>query len=170
MAIDDAGRYWWHSIRLPDGRLTPGEKSVDVLEAQWRALALPPLAGRSVLDVGAWDGWFSFGAEAEGAARVVALDSFVWGRDYGQTDEYWRAVADAEARGLPRPDWGPGSRYWDTETLPGRRSFEHAHAALGSSVEAVVADVVADEVEQVGTSTSSSSSACSITCASRFAG
>ena len=32
-------------------------------------------AGRSVLDVGAFDGFYSFLAEARGARRVVALDS-----------------------------------------------------------------------------------------------
>jgi tRNA (mo5U34)-methyltransferase len=31
-----------------------------------------------VLDVGAWDGFFSFEAERRGAARVLATDSFVW--------------------------------------------------------------------------------------------
>lgn len=36
------------------------------------------MTGKSVLDVGAWDGYFSFAAERMGAARVVALDSFVW--------------------------------------------------------------------------------------------
>ena len=30
------------------------------------------LAGLSVLDIGAWDGFFSFEAERRGAARVVA--------------------------------------------------------------------------------------------------
>jgi tRNA (mo5U34)-methyltransferase len=32
-----------------------------------------------VLDVGAWDGWFSFEAERRGAARVLATDSWCWG-------------------------------------------------------------------------------------------
>ena len=36
------------------------------------------LSGRSVLDVGAWDGFFSFEAERRGAARVVAADCFAW--------------------------------------------------------------------------------------------
>jgi tRNA (mo5U34)-methyltransferase len=31
-----------------------------------------------VLDVGAWDGFFSFEAERRGAQRVVAADSFAW--------------------------------------------------------------------------------------------
>ena len=35
----------------------------------------------SVLDVGAWDGFFSFEAERRGAARVLAIDSFSWEGD-----------------------------------------------------------------------------------------
>ncbi len=36
------------------------------------------LSGMSVLDIGAWDGAYSFEAERRGAKRVVALDSFCW--------------------------------------------------------------------------------------------
>jgi tRNA (mo5U34)-methyltransferase len=33
-----------------------------------------------VLDIGAWDGFFSFEAERRGAKRVLATDSFCWGQ------------------------------------------------------------------------------------------
>jgi tRNA (mo5U34)-methyltransferase len=36
------------------------------------------LRGMTVLDIGAWDGFFSFEAERRRAHRVVALDSFCW--------------------------------------------------------------------------------------------
>ena len=36
------------------------------------------LAGRTVLDIGAWDGFFSFEAERRGASRVVAADHYSW--------------------------------------------------------------------------------------------
>ena len=66
---------WHHQIDLGDGITTPGrDKSARKLEA----LELPPLAGKSVLDIGAWDGYFSFAAERLGAERVVALDSVIW--------------------------------------------------------------------------------------------
>jgi tRNA (mo5U34)-methyltransferase len=43
-------------------------------------MALPAdLRGLSVLDIGAWDGFFSFECERRGAERVVAMDSFSWG-------------------------------------------------------------------------------------------
>lgn len=42
------------------------------------------LAGLRVLDVGAWDGFFSFEAERRGAAQVLATDSWAWdGRGWG---------------------------------------------------------------------------------------
>jgi tRNA (mo5U34)-methyltransferase len=42
------------------------------------------LSGKSVLDVGAWDGFWSFEAERRGASRVLATDSFVWsGKTWG---------------------------------------------------------------------------------------
>ena len=84
MAVDEAGCFWWHSIELPDGTVTPGEKSVDHLRGEWGRMRLPDLAGLSVLDIGAWDGWFSFQAEQAGANRVVALDSFTWSLDFSR--------------------------------------------------------------------------------------
>jgi tRNA (mo5U34)-methyltransferase len=66
---------WWHQIELPDGSVTPGkDRSAEKLAG----LHLPNLTGKTVLDVGAYDGYFSFAAERLGAARVVALDSHVW--------------------------------------------------------------------------------------------
>ena len=37
------------------------------------------LSSKTVLDVGAWDGFYSFESERRGASRVVAADHFVWG-------------------------------------------------------------------------------------------
>jgi tRNA (mo5U34)-methyltransferase len=42
------------------------------------SLHLPDLAGKTVLDVAASDGYFSFAAERFGAARVVAMDAHAW--------------------------------------------------------------------------------------------
>jgi tRNA (mo5U34)-methyltransferase len=65
---------WWHSFELPDGTLIEG---VSDLAAQKRRIAQFPLPqdlrGKRVLDVGAWDGWFSFEMERRGA-EVVAID------------------------------------------------------------------------------------------------
>lgn len=67
---------WFHRIPLGNGVMTPG---LDDSQAKLRRVQLPAsLAGKSVLDVGAWDGFFSFEAERRGADRVVAVDSFCW--------------------------------------------------------------------------------------------
>jgi len=67
---------WFHRIDLGHGLVTPG---VDDTPAKLARLGLPEdLEGCNVLDVGAWDGAFSFEAERRGAARVLATDSFIW--------------------------------------------------------------------------------------------
>lgn len=66
---------WWHQIELPGGYVTPGP---DCSAAKLAALHLPDLRGKTVLDVGANDGYFSFAAERLGASRVLAADSASW--------------------------------------------------------------------------------------------
>src|SRR4030081_743857 len=67
---------WFHRIDLADGVITPG---ADDTPEKLKTLHLPQdLRGTTVLDIGAWDGFFSFEAERRGAARVLATDSFIW--------------------------------------------------------------------------------------------
>jgi tRNA (mo5U34)-methyltransferase len=67
---------WYHQIDLGHGLITPG---VDNSAKKLSRLNLPErLDGQTVLDVGAWDGFFSFEAERRGAKRVLATDSFSW--------------------------------------------------------------------------------------------
>jgi tRNA (mo5U34)-methyltransferase len=67
---------WWHSIDLGQGIVTPGHTN---LPNKLQYVGLPEdLSGVSVLDIGAWDGLFSFEAERRGARRVLAVDSFCW--------------------------------------------------------------------------------------------
>jgi 2-polyprenyl-3-methyl-5-hydroxy-6-metoxy-1,4-benzoquinol methylase len=70
---------WWHSIDFGNGVVAPGHKTPGTLAREWASLGLDSLQGLSVLDIGAWDGFFSFSAERAGAARVVALDYYAWG-------------------------------------------------------------------------------------------
>lgn len=66
---------WWHRIELAPGIVTPGR---DRSRQKLRALKLPErMHGLSVLDVGAWDGFFSFEAERRGAERVLACDRWL---------------------------------------------------------------------------------------------
>jgi tRNA (mo5U34)-methyltransferase len=67
---------WFHRIDLGDGLVTPGIDDTPTKLAQVRLPA--DLTGKSVLDIGAWDGFFSFECERRGASRVVALDGGVW--------------------------------------------------------------------------------------------
>jgi tRNA (mo5U34)-methyltransferase len=71
---------WYHSIELRQGIVTPGRAAErNVLPF----LGIPEdLSGKTVLDIGCWDGFFSFECERRGAKRVVATD--IWetlGRD-----------------------------------------------------------------------------------------
>ena len=67
-------RVRYHSIELPDGSVLPGLQSLDHLRWRLSLFNLPAdLRGKRVLDIGAWDGWFSFECERRGA-EVVAVD------------------------------------------------------------------------------------------------
>ncbi len=70
-----ATRTWFHTIDLGNGIRTPGQK--DTI-AEVDVFHIPDVAGRTVLDVGAYDGFYSFDAERRGAARVLATDSWTW--------------------------------------------------------------------------------------------
>ena len=71
--------YWHHSIDLGDGIITPGGKSISICSHEARLIFdRVNLTGRSVLDVGAWSGFFSFEAKKRGASRVLATDSYTW--------------------------------------------------------------------------------------------
>ena len=65
---------WYHSIELRPGVVTPGRAAErNVLPF----LGIPAdLSGKTVLDIGCWDGFFSFECERRGAKRVVATD--IW--------------------------------------------------------------------------------------------
>ena len=65
---------WYHSIQLPDGHVIQGMIGIDALKGRFAAFPIPAdLAGKRVLDVGAWTGWCSFEMERRGA-QVVAVD------------------------------------------------------------------------------------------------
>ena len=78
---------WYHRMHLPGGITTDGVSDTD--------RGLPRLhfpasfAGCTVLDVGCWDGFYSFEAARRGASRVLATDSFAWsGSSWGRKDGF----------------------------------------------------------------------------------
>ena len=139
--------FWFHSIDLGGGVVTPGLKTSAWLQSEFANLGLGDLSGKSVLDVGSWDGYYAFAAERMGAQRVVALDHYAWSSDLGAWDDYRRTCVKrsqpvAPAHTLPEV-WKPG-------TLPGRRGFDVAHAALNSKVEVVVVDLMDCDLHELG--------------------
>jgi len=70
---------WCHPLQL-DGIWTRPQWHVRRrFERRLKFLQIPEdLTGKSVLDIGAWDGFFSFECERRGAARVLAIDSYAW--------------------------------------------------------------------------------------------
>jgi tRNA (mo5U34)-methyltransferase len=67
---------WWHPIKIGE-YTTPGQN--EETEDTFNNLGIPKdLTGKTVLDIGAWDGYYSFGCERLNADRVVASDKFVW--------------------------------------------------------------------------------------------
>jgi tRNA (mo5U34)-methyltransferase len=138
---------WFHSIDLGGGIVTPGMKDAAHLQDELEALRLPDLEGRSVLDIGAWDGFYSFEAESRGAARVVALDHYVWSLDL---EGWMSARAELRRRGEPVPAAPSLPGLWQPEELPGKRGFDLAHEVLGSRAEFIVADFMELDPAELG--------------------
>ena len=74
---DERGeRGWWHSFELSDGTLIQGVCDLAGLKDRIAQFPIPQdLRGKRVLDIGAWDGWFSFEMERRGA-QVLAIDNW----------------------------------------------------------------------------------------------
>jgi tRNA (mo5U34)-methyltransferase len=71
--VRDSVPLWFHTFALAPGIYTPGVARDHGYRLA--VLGADRFAGRSVLDVGAFDGFYSFLAEARGARRVVAVDN-----------------------------------------------------------------------------------------------
>ncbi|HVS29279.1 MAG TPA: methyltransferase domain-containing protein [Solirubrobacteraceae bacterium] len=71
--VRDSVPLWFHTFALAPGVYTPGVARDHGYRL--RVLGADRFAGRSVLDVGAFDGFYSFLAEVRGARRVVAVDN-----------------------------------------------------------------------------------------------
>ncbi|MDQ6767758.1 MAG: tRNA 5-methoxyuridine(34)/uridine 5-oxyacetic acid(34) synthase CmoB [Candidatus Eremiobacteraeota bacterium] len=70
---------WFHIMDLGQGVITPGVIDPVGKEHAPRFHVPARLDGTSVLDIGAWDGAWSFEAKRRGAKRVLATDSYSWG-------------------------------------------------------------------------------------------
>ena len=132
---------WMHTIDLGNGVVTKGHG------VHWHGPeTFPNFAGRSVLDIGAWDGYYSFLAERHGASRVVALDHYAWGVDVNARNDYW---AECLATGTLPDHSRDLTDFWAPE-LPGRCAFRFAREVLGSNVEETVGDFATMDVGSLG--------------------
>lgn len=105
---------WWHGgMDLGDGVITQGP-SMPAYDLLPRIKLPDDLTGKTVLDIGTWDGFMAFECERRGATKVVAVDSFVWSEE--------------------RKNLVPGST--------GRAGFDLAHKALKSKVKAIECEVL----------------------------
>jgi tRNA (mo5U34)-methyltransferase len=95
-------RPWFHTMDLGDGIVTPG---VDNTPDRVDLMGFPDsLAGKSVLDIGSYDGYFAFEAERRGASRVLATDWQCWnleGMGDGVGFEIARAALHSRVEKLP---------------------------------------------------------------------
>jgi tRNA (mo5U34)-methyltransferase len=124
-----AGVDWYHSIDLGHGVVTPG--LVDH-RAQLPFYGLPDsLAGKRVLDVATFDGFWAFEFERRGA-EVVALDLPTW--------------ADVDMPQRMRPHTGA----FELDGKTGA-AFAVAHEILGSRVRRVEGSIYDLDPDEIGT-------------------
>ena len=129
--VRDSVPLWFHTFALAPGIYTPGIARDHGYRLA--VLGADRFAGRSVLDVGAFDGFYSFLAEVRGARRVVAVDNeqYVdWVRArFGVTLSGWRR--------LPRDrradrDRGSSTDAWTRWTCASSASASTLRCASGS--------------------------------------
>ena len=138
--------FWWHSIDVGGGVTTPGVKSPEDLAHELAGVDLPDVRGKSVLDIGGWDGFFAFKAEEAGASRVAVIDHYMWSLDLPQMVAYWE---QCKAAGIP-PNPYHETEFWHPDTLPGKAGFDAARELRGSGVEAIVDDFMETDLDALG--------------------
>lgn len=146
-SLIDKVPFWFHSIDCGDGIVTNGIKSFAVLQDELKGLALPSLVDKTVLDIGSWDGFYSFAAEDLGARRVMALDHYVWSLNLPNQQKYWKNCREQQV--VPSAyHLVPG--HWEPGTLPGKLGFDTVHRIKCSAVEQLVADFATVDLIDVG--------------------
>jgi tRNA (mo5U34)-methyltransferase len=128
----------WHSVDLGDLFIEGDRKTGPILLDEHRRAHFPDFSGKSVLDVGAFGGWYSFEAERRGASEVVALDYHSWVIDWPKLGRYM--AAEREAGRIPDM-YHPPPSVFDEVSQPGRKVFDITKQALGSKVTPVLARV-----------------------------
>jgi tRNA (mo5U34)-methyltransferase len=67
--------FWFHSIPFPGGRITAGNKSMPQQQEELIRWQFPTdLTGKTMIDIGCADGFYSIVGRQRGAARVLSID------------------------------------------------------------------------------------------------
>ncbi len=96
---------WYHRIDLGDGIVTPGLTHPG-FQKLWNHISTfldgVDFHGKSVLDIGCWDGKWSFEAERRGASLVVATDD-ISQRTYGSEQQFKFAQTALDSQTIYHP-------------------------------------------------------------------
>jgi tRNA (mo5U34)-methyltransferase len=101
---------WTHSIDLGNGVVTPGQWG-DHSPFLRKAIGDIGFRGKKVLDIGCWDGLWSFEAEKRGAAEVYATDLITHRNNQHPTFEFAQQILNSKVKYYPRLS------VYDVETL-----------------------------------------------------
>jgi tRNA (mo5U34)-methyltransferase len=89
LATEVARRNWFHSIDFGGGMIAKGHRPHHILMDEADFIFRDMQSGDSVLDVGAWDGAYSFEAKKRGGGRVLATDHYCWvGEGWGKKETF----------------------------------------------------------------------------------
>lgn len=144
--------FWYHTVELPDGLVTPGQ--YDFREAL-PAFPFPAdMRGMRVLDIGSATGFFAFEFARRGAhvisvelPSLYALDRFP-GQDIEQIlDKIRKMIGPQSAEGAPPgPRYTPEQMYFYLLEAP----FEFCRKRLGASVERCYSTVYDLSLDRIG--------------------
>jgi tRNA (mo5U34)-methyltransferase len=100
---------WFHQIDFGNGVLSPGWIKKPKVERVARTLFDPvTVTGKTLLDIGCWDGAYSVEATRRGASHVLATDHYAWHEGWGdrRSFELTRAhlAPSIEAMDIDIPD------------------------------------------------------------------
>ena len=121
--LDDLRGHWWHWIDLGDGVRTEGRKSAEILRKELADVDLPDVRGKSVLDIGTWDGFLLlFRGRAPGRRATSSRSTyFVWSLDLDARRAY---LARCHEEGRTPQPWNEVPEVWKPDTLRAKACFD----------------------------------------------
>jgi tRNA (mo5U34)-methyltransferase len=100
-----ASHIWFHSIDLGNGIVTNGINTLETMELRYQqTFSNVDLLGRTVLDIGTWNGGFAVEAWRRGASAVTGLDHFTWNHPYFRARDTFDLVSKVTGANLKAID------------------------------------------------------------------